>query len=345
MKFLKKFFEPQNELMLIGLLSILVLIWIILYAVPGILSSLFNTLLGKFILLLFVILVSYKNVKIGVILFIILIIIYRLIIQSNTYSGIKEGFTWKKDDINEFLEIQKLLNPHVVFDISEIQKQASPKDVKFFIKHRYWPWSKKTQKLYIETLNNNPYVRTDPETALETVRTIYNEKAILQLLSWQAKEGQFLRNGVSIHRDEMNKYQALPNGWGDYAFNSGQIRKTDNVIKCGLNKNKGLSLQQIEFKGNGGILNEHVKEITQVDYNNLENLIPGFKFLDGPCNPCEALNDPPNYNCPFQLELKKEKNQFLSDEEEDNPNYNLMENSNENSKKISPIWKYLWFCK
>jgi hypothetical protein len=312
----KEILDPKNELILIGLISIFILIWIILYAIPGLLSNLFNTILGKLILLLVVILISYKNIKYGILLFVILIIIYRLI------SKTREGFTWNKSSQYQFLEIQKTINPDIVFDVSEVQKQASPEEVDYFIKNGHWKWSKETEKLYIKTLYNNPYVRTDPQTALETMRTIYNENAILQLLSWQSKEGQFLRNGVSIRGGEINKYQALPNGWGDYAFNSGQISKTDNVIKCGNNKNDDkLSLQQILYMGNGGILYEHVKKIIPVDYNNLEKLIPGFKFLKKPCNPCEAMEDPANYNCPFQLDISG------------------------SDPGVSDIWKYLWFKK
>jgi hypothetical protein len=318
----KKIFNPDNQVLFIGLISIFLVLWIILYAIPDLLSSLFNTILGKLILLLTIILVSYKNIKYGLLLFLILIIIYRLI----SYTQIKEGFTWEQNKINKFLEIQKSINPDIVFDVSEVQKQASQEEVDYFIKHGYWKWSKETDDLYIKTLYNNPYVRTDPQTALETMRTIYNENAILQLLSWQAKEGQFLRNGVSIYGGEINKYQALPNGWGDYAFDSGQITKTDNIIKCGYNKNtnnntmdNSLSPQQILFMGNGGILYEHVKKIVPVDYNNLEKLIPGFKFLKNPCNPCQALENPPNYNCPFQLDISG------------------------NEKGVSPIWNYLWF--
>lgn len=317
----KEFLNPENELLLIGLISICIAIWIILYAIPGLLSNLFNTLLGKLILLLSVILISYKNVKYGILLLIILIIISRLIsfTQPQLQPKTKEGFTWEQSKTDKFLEIQKSINPDVVFDASEVQKQASQEDVDYFIKNSHWKWSKETEDLYIKTLYNNPYVRTDPQTALETMRTIYNEKAILQLLSWQAKEGQFLRNGVSIRGGAINKYQALPNGWGDYAFNSGQISKTDNVIKCGYdNKTKQLSLQQILNMGNGRILNEHVKKILPVDYNNLEKLIPGFKFLKTPCNPCTALEDPPNYNCSFQLDISG------------------------SDPGVSPIWKYLW---
>ena len=161
----------------------------------------------------------------------------------------------------------------------EIKKQASQEDVDYFIKNGHWKWSKETEELYKKALSYNQYVRTDPKIALETMRTIYNENAILQLLSWQSKEGQFLRNGVSLRGGKINKYQALPNGWGDYAFDSGQITRTDNIIKCGTSeKDDKLSLQQIIYMGNGGILYEHVKKKIPVDYNNLETLIPGFKF-------------------------------------------------------------------
>lgn len=312
----KEIFDPKNELILIGIISIFILIWIILYAIPGLLSNLFNTVLGKLILLLGVILISYKNIKYGLLFFVILLIVYRLI----SFSKNKEGFTWTKTSQDKFLEIQKSINPDVVFDASEVQKQSSQEDVDYFIKNGHWKWSKETEDLYVKTLYNNPYVRTDPQTALETMRTIYNENAILQLLSWQAKEGQFLRNGVSLRGGKINKYQALPNGWGDYAFDSGQITHTDNIIKCGTNKNdKKLSLQQILYMGNGGILYEHVKKIIPVDYNNLEKLIPGFKFLKKPCNPCEAMEEPANYTCPFQLDISG------------------------SDPGVSDIWKYLWF--
>ncbi len=328
MKSILKIKDPNNKLIIIGLLSIFIILWIIVYAIPGLLSSLFNTILGKLILVLLVLLLSIKNVTYGVLIFIFLIIIYRLIIISSL--KLKEGFEWDQKSLNKFLEIQKTINPGIVFSASEVQKQASQKELEYFLKHYHWPWSKETEELYITSLNYNPYVRTDPQLALETIRTIYNENAILQLLSWQAKEGQFLRNGITIKGDKMNEKQALPNGWGDYAFDSRQIRETDNIIKCGINeKDKSLSLQKILFMGDGGILYEHVKKIIPLDYKDLEKIIPGFKFLKSPCNPCEALEESPNYNCPFSLKLKK------TDYKEEN----------KDDDEVSPIWKYLWFDK
>jgi hypothetical protein len=324
--------DNDNEYLLIGLITILIAIWIILYLIPNIFVDLFNTLLGKAILILFVILVSFKNLYYGMVLLFIFIVIYRFLtlsLYSNNpqHQNLKEGFTWNQDSTNKFLEIQKSINPQIVFNAAEIQKQATQEEVNYFNKHGKWPWSDKVKNLYKETLDNNPYVRTDPDDAINTISTIYNEKAILQMLSWQAKEGQFLLNGVSINSNKKNPYEDLPNGWGDYAFNSKQISKNNNVIKCGYNNNnkqtdknssEDLSLQEIEYQGNDGILYNHVKKITPVDYNNLEKLIPGFTFLKGPCNPCEALKNPPNYNCPFELNIRGTK------------------------KGVSPIWDYLW---
>jgi len=315
---IKEFGNKDNELIIIGFISILLGLWIILYLIPNIFVNLFNTILGKVILVLFLILVSFKNLYYGMILLFIFVITYRFLTLSLYSSSLKEGFTWSQESTNKFLEIQKTINREIVFNTPEIQKQASQEEVDYFNQHGYWPWSDEVKKLYTESLNNNPYVRTSPQDAINTLSTIYNEKAILQLISWQAKEGQFLLNGVSINTGKNNPYEDLPSGWGDYAFNSDQISKNNNIIKCGYNKNNDLSLQEIEYRGNDGILYNHVKKIKPIDYNNAESTIPGFSFLNSPCNPCEALNNPPNYNCPFELNIPGAK------------------------KGVSPIWQYLW---
>lgn len=315
---IKSLINTENELLIIGLTSILIAIWTILYLIPNIFANLFNTILGKIILILICILVGFYNLNYGLIFLLIIIIIYRFI--SISKSKIKEGFTWNPSSTDNFLNIQKLINPKIVFDVQEIQKQVPQEEVDYFIKNGKWNWSEKTKELYKKSLDNNPYVRTEPEDAINTASTIYNENAILQMLSWQTKEGQFLLNGVSIHGGKTNPYEALPNGWGDYAFNSKQITKNNKVIKCEYDKNKksGLSLHEIENMGNERILNTHVKRDTEIDYKDLEKIIPGFTFLKEPCNPCEALENPPNYNCPFQLDIRG------------------------NKKGVSDVWKYLW---
>lgn len=321
--------KNDNELLLIGLLTIIICIWLIIYLIPSIFVNLFNTFLGKVILILVLVLISFKNLHFGIILLLLFIVVYRFLslsIKNYVNSNEKEGFTWEQKTKNNFLDIQKLINPNIVFNADAIQEQASQKEVNYFNQHGYWPWSSEVKQLYKESLNNNPYVRTSPEDAINTVRTIYNEKAILEMLSWQTKEGQFLLSGVSILGGKKNPLQDLPNGWGDYAFNSGQISKNNNIVKCGYNKDgsdgivnsNNLSMQEIQYNGNDGIVYNDVKKNIPLDYHNLENIIPGFSFLNGPCNPCDALKNPPNYDCPFNLELRGIK------------------------KGVSPVWKYLW---
>jgi hypothetical protein len=315
-----------NELLIIGLITILIAVWIVLYLIPNIFVNLFNTILGKAILILCVILVSFKNLYYGMLLLFAFVIIYRFLtlsLYSHTIQKVKEGFTWNQESTNKFLDIQKLINPEIVFNTPEIQQQASQKEVDYFNQHGRWPWSDEVKNLYKESLSKNPYVRTSPEDAINTISTVYNEQAILQIMSLRTKEGEFLLNGVSINNGKSNPYEDLPSGWGDYAYNSKQISKKYNIIKCGYNnknndKTDELSLQEIEHRGNDGIVYTHVKKIKPVDYNNLEKLIPEFSFLNGPCDPCQALNNPANYNCPFELNVRGEK------------------------KGVSPVWKHLW---
>lgn len=324
--------KTKNELLLIGSISILLGTWVLLYLIPNIFVDLFNTILGKAILILIVMLVSFKNLQYGMILLVIFVIIYRFMTLS-VYANIKtnktrEGFTWNEASTDKFLEIQNLINPEIVFNTPEIKKQATQEEVDYFNKHKKWPWREEVKELYKEALGKNPYIRTDLEDAVDTVSSIYNESAILQMLSWQAKEGQFLLNGVSVNTGEKNPYEDLPSGWGDYAYKSGQITKKNDVIKCGYKKNNEdnknnsnnnkITLQRIKHMGNEGILNSSVQKIDPVDYHDLEKLIPGFSFLKEPCDPCEALNNPPNYKCQYSLNIK------------------------DTEKGISPVWKYLW---
>jgi len=318
---IKQLNSKDNESLIIGLIFILTICWLILYVIPEIFVNLFNTFLGKAILILFIVLVTFKNLYYGMILLTIFVIIYRFLtisIESNIKTKTKEGFTWNQSSTNKFLEIQKTINPEIVFNTPEIQKQATQEEVDYFNQHGRWPWSEKVKNLYTESLDNNPYVRTSSEDAIKTISTIYNEKAILQIISHQTKEGKFLLNGVSINTGKSNPYEDLPSGWGDYAYNSKQISKKNNVIKCGYNNNDELSLQEINYKGNDGILYNHVKETKNIDYNELEEKIPGFSFLKGPCDPCKSINNPPDYNCPFELNVRGVE------------------------KGVTPVWKYLW---
>jgi len=292
---------------LIGVLSILIAIWTILYIIPSFFVSLFNTFLGNLILLFVVILVGMKNYAYGVVLGIVLIIVYR-------FSHIKEGFEWSKDSTDQFILLQNTINPNVVFDTKLIKNQASQEELDYFLKNGMWPWSQQVQELYKESFERNPFIRSSPEEAVNQARTVYNQTIILKIISWQTKEGKFLLNGVSLK--DSNPAET---GWGNYGYTSKLISgRSNGVIKCAPDASGNYSPVQTIYTGDDGITGVHTKETTPVDYNDLTTLVPGFSFVGSACNPCVALNDRPDYSCPFNLDISG------------------------NPVGISSVWKYLW---
>ena len=61
----------NNVNVLIGLVTILLLLWTILYAIPTVLITFFHTMLGNIIILLCIYLVSIKNTNYGILLFVV----------------------------------------------------------------------------------------------------------------------------------------------------------------------------------------------------------------------------------------------------------------------------------
>jgi hypothetical protein len=312
MKYLKKLVTEENKTKIIGLLTILVLFWIVLYLIPDFFVSLFNTFLGNIILIITVILVSLYNYKYGIALGLLFIIIFRFSYLLRR----KEGFTWNKKSEQDFLLIQNTINRGVVFDTKMIQEsQASQEEVDYFNQYGMWPWSQTVITIYEDAIKNNPYIRTYSQDSINEARKIYNQEAILRILSMQTKEGQFLINGVLVKDASGNSLETLPSGFGDFGYKSGLIgNMKDDIIKCKLD-NSGL--EKIIYTGKG-LLEEQTKTVTDVDYNDLENLIPGFTFINSPCNPCGALKQTADYSCPFKLKVKN-KPPFISE-----------------------VWQYLW---
>lgn len=316
MKTTKKFFNEENKTTIIGLLTILILLWLVLYFIPEIFTSLFNTLLGNLILVTISALVLMYNIKYGIIVSIVFILLYRFARLSR-----KEGFSWNPKSTQDFILLQSTINPQKIFDVNMIQNnQASQEELDYFNKNGEWPWSQKTKDLYVESLNTNPFIRTWPADGLKYAMSVYNEAAILRIISYQTKEGQFLLNGVLVKDpSKPNKAEELPNGFGDYPYSSGLMEnKTADVIKCNMKDPNNAKLERITYTGKGGIYGEQTSKVSSVDYQDLEQIIPGFTFVNGPCNPCGAINENPDYSCPFKLNVKN-KPPFISN-----------------------IWEYLW---
>jgi hypothetical protein len=320
----------ENKTKLIGLLTILLLFWLILYFIPEIFVSLFNTLLGNLILLLCVILVSLKDYKYGIILALTILIIFRFQALSNKK---KEGFTWTQKSTQDFIAIQETINPKIIFDTNLIQKtQASQEEVDYFNKYAMWPWSQEVKDLYKDAVSNNPYIRNTPKDAVDSARKIYNQAAILRILSYQTKEGRFLLNGVQIQNPNGNSLEDLPSGFGSFGYESGLIGNLQNdVIKCNSSSNNS-KLEKITYTGKDGIYGQQTKDVTPIDYHDLEKVLPGFSFVKGPCNPCGAINEKADYSCPFELTIKNSPS--IRDV--------LAPSTSDLSTSISSVWKHLW---
>lgn len=314
---LKNVFNNENKTKIIGLLTILIGLWLVLYFIPEIFVSLLNTLLGNVILFIIVLLIFLKNKVYGLALGLSIIILLRTTHLS------RESFT--TDSINKFLNIETTINKQNVFDMNIIKEQATQEELNYFNENGMWPWTQEVIDLYDEMRNKNVYVRSDSGLTLNSARTVYNQAAILRLLSYQTKEGQMLLNGVLVKNN--NSPEELPNGYGDFGYDSGIIQdRTNDIIKCNLAKNdENPQLERITYTGKGGIFGQQTKKIENVDYNNLENIIPGFNFINGPCNPCKSVGAIPDYSCPFSLDVKSETYKGI-----------------ENDSSLSSVWKYLW---
>jgi hypothetical protein len=199
-----------------------------------------------------------------------------------------------------------------------INSQASPEELYDFNQNGMWSWSQEVIKLYEEAIGKNPYIKTLPEASTNYARTIYNQPAILRILSYQTKEGQFLLNGVLVNDPSGNQHEELPSGFGNFPYESGLLEnRVDDVIKCNMENNNNPTLERIKYTGKGGIFSEQTKKVVPVDFNDLEKIIPGFTFLNKPCNPCGAMASNPDYSCSYNLPIKKQP-------------------------LISSVWKYLW---
>ena len=296
--FFKNMHKKDNIDILIGITSILVALWVIIYAIPTLFASLFHTLLGNLILLLLVVFAGVINLQIGFISLIVVIILY----QFSKYSYIKESFDqnnvnkptggWSKKTINDFMKYQYITFPNAIFNMDILQQQASEDEVKTLLKTGAWPWSQETQDIYINIVSRNEIVSANPGESLAQAMKLYNENAAKQLISWNTKEGNFLLRGV-----DLGAASSEPDFIQD---------KKHNSIKCVSDKNE-ISNSHIEKKTYLGThyftgLFKIKKE--RIENDDLPNVIPGFGFIKNSCNPCVALNETADYSCPFKINIK-----------------------------------------
>jgi len=205
---------------------------------------------------------------------------------------------WNESVIKDFIRTQAAQNQDVIFDMDMIQLQATQKEAEELIKTGMWPWSQRTQDIYFDAISRSTMSKKGPLKSMNNDRTIYNENAILQMIALNDKEGEFLIEGARVPGTSVSAADPY-SGRGTYGIHSGLISDDNDLIQC--NKDK---LVRVHSVGNDGITGAHVSKISDVDYNELPNLVKGFKFLKEPCNPCVALNSPADYTCPFAIKKK-----------------------------------------
>jgi hypothetical protein len=70
-------FSKKNLNLVVGLITLLIGLWIVMFAVPSLFVSLFDTLLGNLILIAFIFLAGMYNINLAVGLAIIFLVLWR----------------------------------------------------------------------------------------------------------------------------------------------------------------------------------------------------------------------------------------------------------------------------
>jgi hypothetical protein len=70
-------FSRKNINMVVGLITLLIILWIVFFAVPGLFITLFDTFLGNLILIFFIVLATMYDMNMGIGLAIVFIILWR----------------------------------------------------------------------------------------------------------------------------------------------------------------------------------------------------------------------------------------------------------------------------
>lgn len=218
-------------------------------------------------------------------------------------SNVKEGM-FTPETLDKFIILQSFNNPNTNFNLKKLSQQATEEDMQYYNTNGHWYWDEVTKKAYEDDLQHNQILQEYPKgTYMQTAQNTYNQNIMKQILSWRAPEGEFLMSGVITGNRDYEENLNNNSGRGMFPYTSGLLPKGDAIVVC--NKNK-LSLKKM--------IGSYVPIYAPLDYNLLPTLVPGFKFVKEPCDPCGALKDKPDYSCPFVL----------------------------GDKEPSYIWKYLW---
>lgn len=229
-----------------------------------------------------------------IVLIVISVFIYFSNKKRNGFQNNNDNQTdtnkWSPDLIKRFNEYQTTMNNNITqFNLLELQRQAIPEEVEEYLSTGAWPWTDELKNLYLEKVWSSSIIKIDPQYALNYAMSIYNQQAARELLAWNTKEGEFLLYGGDLG-----------------VFGEEGTLPTDkhNTIKCSSNSVGDSVMQKTLYNGMNlwnGTMNSTV---TNLDPKDIPNEMPGFSFVNRPCNPCVVFNSSsPDYSCPFKLNV------------------------------------------
>lgn len=70
-------FSQKNLNLVVGLISLLLILWVVMFAVPSLFVNLFDSFLGNLILIAFIFLAAMYNMNLAIGLAVIFIVLYR----------------------------------------------------------------------------------------------------------------------------------------------------------------------------------------------------------------------------------------------------------------------------
>lgn len=70
-------FNKKNMNFVVGLITLFIVLWVVMFAVPGLFVSLFNTFLGNAILIIFVVLAGMFNLNLALGLSAVFLVLFR----------------------------------------------------------------------------------------------------------------------------------------------------------------------------------------------------------------------------------------------------------------------------
>lgn len=222
----------------------------------------------------------------------------------------KEGFIWSNQTKCNYETYIKSYNPSYRFNINKIQQQATQKEIEHLLKYNEYPWNEKTKKIFLDYVSHNNVIKTEPYFSLKKNQSIYPESVILKKLGFNTKEGKFILNGSILPSTEKTSSILSFNNYTPLFLN--EFENPQNIAVCKIGQNGKSYMEQQRINDECG-LNTNKK----IENKDIEKTIPGFKFVNGICNPCSVLDDNSKYNCPFTL-------------------------NKDGDNSISPVWKILW---